>query len=489
MEITLEREEIINMDTNLSNNEMGNKVKEWLSDNEGRVTDISDKIFNFAELQFEEYQSSEALMNEFRKEGFEVIKGVSNIDTAFTAEWSNGDGPMIAMLGEYDALTGMGHEVSTVKEPTGKGGHACGHNLLGAGSMAAAFSTKYAMEELDIKGTIKYFGTPAEEGGYAKVFMVRDGVFDGIDALVRWHPMDVSYVSMKPTLAIMSVNYTFHGKSSHAASDPHIGRSAADAAILMDVGLNYLRERIESDVRINSVITNAGQLPNVVPDLATVDLLIRGLNYAQVKDVYDRINKIANGMAMATETTVDITMNSGASSALPNKALSDRALKCLQKVGAPKFSDLEKDFAKEINTNSGMSVMDKSKTLGLYNIRDTEAAKKDLHDDIIGETFEGQIHHVSTDSGDVSWQAPMCQFFIATMPLGNALHSWQSTVAAGMSIGHKGMMCAAEAIALTSLEILTDPDLLNEAKIEFDKQIELNPYINPLPIDLMPGNK
>lgn len=473
----------------VSTHELDNKVGQWLSDNEERVVAVSNKIFNLAELQFEEYESAKTLINEFEKEGFKVVKGVANIETAFTAEWSNGDGPVIALLGEYDALKGLGHELATVKKPTGKAGHGCGHNLLGTGSMAAAFAMKHTMEELGIGGTIKYFGTPAEEGGYSKVFMVRDGVFDGIDALVRWHPLDVSHVSMKPTLAITSVKYTFNGKTSHAASEPHIGRSAADAAILMDVGLNYLRERIESDIRINSVITNAGEMPNVVPDLATVELLIRAPNNAQIQDVYERINKIAKGMAMATETSVEIQINSGASSTLANKALSDRGLEVLKRIGGPKFSDKEIEFAKEMNQNSDVDVSDKARALSIYNIIDLKEAEKDLYDDIVDETFEGEIHHVSTDSGDVSWQAPMCQFYIATMPLGTTLHSWQSTVSAGMGIGHKGMMCAAEAIALTSLEVLTDPDLLDNAKEEFNRQIELYPYENPLPKDLIPGQK
>ncbi|NLI74729.1 MAG: amidohydrolase, partial [Euryarchaeota archaeon] len=250
-------------------------VKQWLADNEQRVIDVSDKIWELAEIGFEEFGSSQALIDEFEKEGFDIEKGVANMETAFTAEWSNGEGPIIALVGEYDALPQLGHEIAPTKKPTGKPGHGCGHNLLGAGSMAAALAIKKAMSNLDIKGGVKYFGCPAEEGGAGKVYMVRDGVFDGIDAFVRWHPMDVSYVSVSPSLSLYSVKYEFHGKTAHAGINPHLGRSALDAAILMDIGVNYLREHTTPDVRIHSVITKGGDAPNIVPDLAEIWYNIR----------------------------------------------------------------------------------------------------------------------------------------------------------------------------------------------------------------------
>ncbi|MEA4846975.1 MAG: amidohydrolase [Clostridiaceae bacterium] len=460
-------------------------IKQWFLVNQKRITDISDKIWDLAEVKFKEFKSAETLENEFEDEGFKVIKGVANIATAFTAEWSNGDGPTIALIGEFDALPGLGHKISDKKEPTGTSGHGCGHNLLGVGSMSAAFAAKKAMSELGIKGRLKYFGCPAEEGGSAKVFMVRDGVFEGIDAIVRWHPINATYVSMSPALSLVSVKYEFHGKTAHAGTNPHLGRSALDAAILMDVGVNYLREHVVTDVRIHSVITKGGNAPNIVPDLAEIWYYVRAPKKVEVDAVLERINKVAKGMAMATETTVDIKVINGSSDTLPNKVLSERALINLQKVGAPKYTEEERAFAKKLN--EGLTTADKAKSLIPYGIRDPKAAEKDLYDEISPNMTEGMISPYSTDSGDVSWQAPMCQMFIAAQTIGTANHSWQQVVCSGMSIGHKGMLCAGQAIAMTAVDILSDPDLLAAAQKEYDEKIALYPYSNPLPKDVVPG--
>lgn len=464
------------------------RINNWFKENHKRMIAISDKIWDIAEVKFEEFQSMEVLVEEFIKEGFKIKTDlVKGLPTAFIAEWSNGEGPIIGLIGEYDALPSLGHEISTTKTPNGKNGHGCGHNLLGTASMSAAFSAAKAMEELDIKGTIRYFGCPAEEGGGAKVFMVRDGVFDGLDAIVRWHPSNATYVSMSPSLAIRSIRYTFHGKTAHAGTNPHLGRSALDAALLMDVGVNYMRERVPTHIRMSSVISNGGEAPNIVPDKAEIWYQVRAPKQTEIDEIVERIDKIANGMAMATETTVEGRTTMLCSETLPNKVLCNRMLINLERVGPPKFTEEDKQFAKELSQD--LTVQEKSKSLEMFGIKDPEIGKKDLYDEIFTDMSEGKITPYSTDSGDVSWQAPMCQVFVASQNIGSANHSWQQVVCSGMGIGHKGMLCAGETIAMTTLDILTDSKLLEDAKKEYNEAIKLNPYINPLPTDLLPGTE
>ena len=422
-------------------------VKKWYSENEARITALSDKIWNIAEVKFTEFESMATLTEEFKKEGFTVRTGVvDGLPTSFVAEWSNGEGPVIAFVGEYDALPGLGNELCTEKKPTGKNGHGCGHNLLGVGSMSAAISAKCAMEENGIHGTLRYFGCPAEEGGAAKVFMVRDGVFDGIDALVRWHPNSATFVSVSASMAMVSVRYRFHGKTSHAGTAPHLGRSALDAAILMDVGVNYLREHVTSDVRIHSVVTDGGRAPNIVPDYAEIWYYVRAPHMSDVHEIRKRMDKIAQGAALMTETQEEIVVVSGSSDTLPNHTLCRRMLKTLKdRVGPPVFTDISENLQ------------------------------------------EGIVSPYSTDSGDVSWQAPMCQLLATAQSIGSANHSWQQVVCSGNHIGHAGMICAGQTLSLTALDILTDSDLLEEAKKEYQQAIAERPYINPLPKDLKPG--
>ncbi len=446
------------MDNTQKMNEILPFIKQWFDENQAWITRASDTIWELAEVKFTEFGSMKVLTDIFREHGFTVKTDlVQGLPTAFTAEWSNGNGPVIATLGEYDALPGLGCEIAPEKTPTRKNGHGCGHNLLGVGSMAAALAAAKAMEHFGIHGTIKYFGCPAEEGGSGKVFMVRDGVFDGLDAVARWHPINATFVSMSPSLYKFSVRYEFHGKAAHAGVTPHLGRSALDAAILMDVGVNYLREHMPTSVRVHSIISNGGQSPNTVPELA----------------------EIWYGV------TVTVKVENGCSETLPNQVLCDRMLVNLYRVGAPLFTEEEKAFAKKMN--EGLTEADKAKSLRIYGITDPEVGKLDLYDQICPEQGAGKITPYSTDSGDVSWQAPMCQMFAAAQPIGTPNHSWQQVVCAGMSIGHKGMLCAGQTIAMTALDILTDPALLQKAKQEFDAQLKRYPYTNPLPAELLPG--
>ena len=462
-------------------------IKDWFAKNENRFIELSKQIWEIAEVKFEEFESAKALSSVLKEMGFTVKTDlVDGLPTAFIGEWSNGAGPVIATVGEYDALPGLGHEIADTKIPNGKNGHGCGHNLLGAGSLAAAAAMKEAMLALDIKGTIRYYGCPAEEGGAAKVFMVRDGLFSGIDAIVRWHPINATYVSMSPCLALYSIRYQFHGKTAHAGTNPHLGRSALDAAILMDVGVNYLREHMPTTVRVHSIITKGGEAPNIVPDFAEIWYYIRAPKKADVDEVADRMEKIAKGMAMATETTVEVKVSTATSEILPNQAICDRMLKNLQRAGPPIFTSEEHEFAKKLN--EGLTPADKAKSMLMYGISNPKVGEKDLYDEISTNMTAGVVTPYSSDSGDVSWQAPTGQVFVAAQTIGTANHSWQQVVCSGMGIGHKGMICAAKTMALTAMDILTDPDLLAQAKQEFNDVQKRSPYKCPLPPDLKPGS-
>lgn len=463
------------------------EIKKWFHENGPQMSEISDKIWEVSETKFNEYQSVEILVETFEKNGFTIKRNlVKGLPTAFVAEWSNGNGPVIALLGEYDALPGLGNELVPEKKPNGKNGHGCGHNLLGVGSMAAALSAAEVMSKMDIRGTIRYFGCPAEEGGSGKVYMVRDNVFDGIDAIVRWHPINATYVSMASALANLSIKYEFHGKSAHAGATPHLGRSALDGVILMDVAANYLREHIPTSVRLHSVITNGGMAPNIVPDLAEIWYYIRAPKRAEIDEVAERMAKIAEGAAMATGTTVTSRILAASSEPLPNRVLCNRMLTNLLRVGPPEFSEEEKAFASKMN--HGITPQERIKSMRMFGINDPSVGNKDLYDSISTNMCENTVTPYSTDSGDVSWQAPMCQLFVAAQPIGTANHSWQQVVCSGMGIGHKAMFCAGQTIAMTALDILTDSDLLNEAKAEFRQAVNHSPYFCPLPADLMPGS-
>jgi aminobenzoyl-glutamate utilization protein B len=462
------------------------QIKAWFDKNQDWIIDLSKQIWELAEVKFEEFRSSKLLSSTLEQYGFTIKTEVVNgLPTAFIAEWSNGKGPVIATLGEYDALPGLGYEIADTKKSNGKNGHGCGHNLLGVGSLAAIVAVQEAMKALNIEGTLRYYGCPAEEGGAAKVFMVRDGLFKGIDAIVRWHPINATYVSMAPSLAMYSIRYQFHGKTAHAGVNPHLGRSALDAAILMDVGVNYLREHITPNIRIHSVITQGGAAPNIVPDFAEIWYYIRAPKKVEVDEVVVRMEKIATGMAMATETSVEIKITSASSEILPNQAICDRMLINLKRVGPPQFTDEEKAFAKKLN--EGLSSADKAKSMLIYGIRDPKVGEKDLYDEISDNMTAGMITPYSSDSGDVSWQAPTGQVFVAGQTIGTANHSWQQVVCSGMSIGQKGMLCAAKTMALTAVDILTDPVLLAAAKEEYEHISEMYPYKCPLPQDLKPG--
>ena len=461
-------------------------VKDWFKAKEDWLTTQSDRIWALAEVKFEEFQSMKLLTDILSEEGFVIRTNlIAGLDTAFTAEWSNGPGPTIAFIGEYDALPDLGHELAGHPVPTGKSGHGCGHNLLGVGSMAAALAAKAAMEELGIKGTLKYFGCPAEEGGYAKVFMVREGIFEGIDALVRWHPANATYVSMASCTASTRIRFEFFGKTAHAGMNPHMGRSALDAAVLTQVGINFLRERVPRSSKMFSTSIDVDKTGGSIPAYAELSYGAGAPSMAEVHELVDRMETVARGMAIATGTEYKIHRGFASSEVLPNLVFSRAMLKNLINVGAPKYTEKEKAFAKKLN--EGLTAEEKAQSLRIYGIDNPRIGEKDLYDEISENMDIGGLMQYSSDSGDVSWQAPTCQLFVAAQTIGSPNHSWQQVVCSGNSIGHKAMLTAGKTIALTALDILSNPELLAAATEEYRQALALTPYTNPLPADLKPG--
>jgi aminobenzoyl-glutamate utilization protein B len=433
---------------------------------------VSRQIWDFAELGYHETRSSDLLQEQLRTAGFKVQAGVANEPTAFIATYGDGK-PVVAILGEFDALPGLSQQTVPTREPVSAGapGHGCGHNLLGAGAALSAVALKQYMEAHHIAGTLRYYGTPAEEGGSGKVYMVRDGAFQDVDVVLHWHPDDRNSVASGGELAMVSAKFTFHGVAAHAALAPERGRSALDAVMLMGNGIEFMREHVPSNTRMHYIISKGGVAPNVVPDLAQMDLIVRNPFNTTLKDEWEWIQNIAKGAALMTGTTVDVSGIGSYANIVPNDPLAGVAQKNLEEVGGYKMNADEQKFALELQ-----------KTFQIDNVRslDTTNEIEPLR------KFDPNQPAASTDVGDVSWNVPTIGFWTATFVPGSAAHTWQATAAAGMSIGQRGMIVAAKAIALTGLDLLTDPSLIQAAKDDFRKQTAGKNYFTAIPANQKP---
>lgn len=464
-------------------------VEQSIEKNKQLFCDVSDYIWQHPETRFEEYKSMEKLCEVLEQAGFEVEKGVGGIETAFVGTYGNG-GPVIGILGEYDALASLSQKGGVAKkEPIipGANGHGCGHNLLGTASLAAAFAIKDYLEKHNINGTVKYFGCPGEEGGSGKTYMVREGVFDGVDVALTWHPGYENEVMSYRTLANYQVYFRFEGISSHAAASPHLGRSALDAVELMNMGVNYLREHVIQDARIHYALTNAGGIsPNVVQAEAEVLYLIRAPEVKQVDDIYKRIVKIAEGAALMTETKLNIKFDKACSNYIPNRTLGKIMHEKLVEVGPSEFTEEEKQFAKEIwhSLNEEQKNTAIAKFEGVTEIGDESG--RYLADFIFDLPETEGLHTVSTDVGDVSWVVPTAQCRTATWTIGTPGHSWQVVSQGTTSIAHKGMLQTGKVLALTAIELLENKELLEEVKKEHEDKFKNNPYQCPIPADVKP---
>ncbi len=417
--------------------------------------DIALKIWGYAEVGYHETKSSGLLQAQLKSEGFDVQAGVADIPTAFIASYGSGH-PIIAILGEFDALPGVSQEaVPERKERAGAtAGHACGHHLFGTASIEGAIATKDWMKATGQKGTVRFYGTPAEEGGGGKVYMVRAGLFADVDAVVTWHAGDRNLVRETSSLANKSAKFRFHGIPSHAAAAPERGRSALDGIESMDYMVNMMREHIPDSTRIHYVITHGGEAPNVVPAFAEAFYYVRSPSRVIDAEVFDRVVKAAEGAALGTGTKMDYEVIHGVYETLPNEVLCRTVQANLELAGGVPYTPEEKAFAEKIGHT----------LFGKPPAPEIAALVEPFDPHPLGSGG------ASTDVGDVSWNVPTVGFTAATWVPGTPAHSWQAVAAGGSSIGLKGMVVAAKTIAMTAVDLFTKPELIVKAKAEFESR-------------------
>jgi aminobenzoyl-glutamate utilization protein B len=412
---------------------------------------VAKQIWDYAELGFQEERSSALLEKALADAGFVVERGVAGMPTAFTASYGSGK-PVIAVIGEFDALPGLSQAAGdAVRHPlvTGGSGHACGHNLLGTASAAAAIAVKDWMIQTKQPGTLRYYGTPAEEGGGGKVYMVREGLLKDVDAAVTWHPGDQNSANPASSLATIAADFRFYGVAAHAAAAPDKGRSALDAVESMDYMVNMMREHVPQETRIHYIIKNGGVASNIVPDYAMAEYQARHPDMRVLQGIWARIVKASEGAAMGTGTRVEHEIITSYWNVLPNDTLTAVAHRNLIRVGGVDYTPEEQAFADKLRA----TLIDPATPMG---------AQKPIE-----PMKTGLVGSASTDVGDISWNVPTAQLVTATFVPGVPAHSWQATACTGMSIGVKGMIVAAKTMALTMAELFTDPSTLAKAKDEF----------------------
>ena len=416
---------------------------------------VSRDIWGYAELGFNETKSSTELQDLLKGNGFTVETGVSGMPTAFVATYSYGTaGPTLGILAEFDALPGLSQDSAFSKKPIidGAGGHACGHNLFGTASSAAAIALKEWLIKNKKAGTIKLYGTPAEEGGGAKVYMVRDGGFKGVDAVMHWHPSSTNDASPTSCLSIKQTLFRFYGRSAHAAAAPDQGRSALDGVESMNYMVNMMREHVPSEARIHYIISKGGLAANVVPDFAEVEYMVRHPDARVVEEIWNRIVKASEGAAAGTETTTKYEVVSGSYNLVPNETLAKVMYSNLVMVGGVNYTPEETAFAKEIQKSLSKA--------------------PDLSQAQVVQPFKtGGFFPASTDVGDITWVVPTVGLGTATWVPGAPAHSWQAVATGGMSIGQKAMINAAKTIALTGADLFNNPALLQKAKDELAQRL------------------
>jgi aminobenzoyl-glutamate utilization protein B len=414
---------------------------------------IARDIWSYAELGFQEQKSAELLQATLRKEGFNVESNVAGMPTGFVATYGSG-GPVIGILAEFDALPGLSQDSVPYRKPLVEGGsgHGCGHNLFGTASMAAAIALKDHLIKSKKAGTVKIFGTPAEEGGGGKVFMVREGLFKGVDAVLHWHPSSANAANPESCLAMIMGTFKFYGQTAHAAGSPDRGRSALDAAEAMNHMVNMMREHVPQEARIHYVIKNGGLASNVVPDYVEMEYTVRLPDTKGVMDLWKRVIKCAEGAAMGTETTVKYEILSGFAGLLPNQTLAQVMHNNLSQVGGVNYTEADTRFAEELR-----KTFNTPKLPALAQAAEVQPLKD-------------HFFPASTDVGDVSWVVPTTGLGTATWVPGTAAHTWQATAADGMGIGMKGMLNAAKTIAATGLDLFNNPALIQKAKVELQSR-------------------
>lgn len=449
-----------------------------------RFVEMSDRVWETPELNYQEHRSSREHERMLREQGFRVETGLAGMPTAVMGEAGEG-GPVIAFLGEFDALPELSQEAGATRHTplAGNGpGHGCGHNLLGSGAMLAAAAVKQWLVASNLPGRVRYYGCPAEEGGAGKAFMVRDGVFDDVDAAISWHPFAFAGVMEPAALAYAILDFSFTGRSAHAAGSPHLGRSALDAVELMSVGANYLREHIPSDCRLHYAYLNAGgPAPNIVQAQATVRYIVRSPRAAEVVALIERVKGIAEGAALMSETGVQSRLVCAMNSLLGNSVLERVLARNFELLGPPEFDARDEAFAQRIQ-----ATLTPDHVLSAYDMFGLEPGTKALCDCIVGGGSKGKQMLGSTDVGDVSWKVPTVQAYGATMAIGTPLHTWQVTAQGKAPHAHKGMVHVSKALAATGIDLISDLSTLAAAQGEHASKLKKNPAVQILPRDLPP---
>ncbi len=425
------------------------------------LTGLSDRIWAYAETALREYKSSAELADYAERKGFKVQRGVAGMPTAFVASYGSGH-PVIGIMGEYDALPGLSQKALPEKVPLAPGaaGHGCGHNLFGAASLGAALAIKEQIAAGHLKGTIRFYGTPAEENEGGKIYMARDGLFDDVDVMLAWHPGEQTLSNMTSSQAIVDLAVEFRGSAAHAAADPWNGRSALDAAEVFLVGLNFMREHIHPTSRMHYTIVSGGDVPNVVPEYSKVWLYLRDWKRTEVDSLVGRVRKLASGAAEMTETTSTVKIQTGSWELLLIESGQRLVQENLLWIGQPTYTDEEQAFARAIQRATGTPEWGMDASI---------------------QPLEGQEPYgYSTDVGDVSWVVPTLSVTVATAPLGAPWHAWPVVATGGMSIGHKGLLRACKTMTATMVDLYENPALVEEIRTEFKAKkgdVVYKPYV------------
>lgn len=469
-----------------------NAIK-YIDENAGIFTGVSDAVWAKPELSLKEFESAKLYCDTLRKYGFEVTEGLAGVATAFCGRYGSGR-PVIGILGEFDALSGLSQAAGCSEHKPlveGAPGHGCGHNMLGAGALGAAFAVKDYLEKSGQPGTVIFYGCPGEEGGAGKAFMAREGMWRELDCALTWHPSDVNEVVTGTNNSSIQVLYRFHGVSAHAAGDPENGRSALDAVELMNTGVQYLREHMTSDCRVHYAIIDAGGVsPNVVQSEASVLYMVRANKVRDSVKLLARVDKIAQGAALMTETSFDRQFIDGTAELVPNYTLEELLYRIFNEVGLPEYSAEEKTLAEalrktyDVTTAPGIAAGFDADIAADVAER-TNGLSDALCGFIMPEYHSAGFVAGSTDVGDVSWQTPAAQVHCVTFPFGAAGHSWQNVSSGGTSLGHKGLINAAKIIACAAIELMNDPDTLQKARDEFARRTK-GGYVCPIEPDAVP---
>jgi len=469
-------------------NKNKNPIWDFVSFHQKRFQELAYKVWSTPETCYTEKLSMSAHADELQYHGFSVTKGIANIPTAVIGEYGT-DGPVIAFLGEYDALAGLSQKADQFyREPIKKGenGHGCGHNLLGSASMQAAVALRDWLRDSNLPGVVRYYGCPAEEGGAAKTFMVRDKVFEDVDAAITWHPGCLPGIVKGSSLANCRVDFTFEGKASHAAVSPHLGRSALDAIELMNVGVNYMREHMPDKARIHYAIIDGGGIsPNVVQAKAKVRYVVRDETTPKMMELLERVKRIAKGAALMTETRVKTKILAGVSNLIYNETLGNIMQSNLDQLGTPEFSKEDHSYAKKYqDTLTRKDIESAYSHAGIELVEGQVLAETVVSGDVKPVDMGG-----STDVADVSWVVPTVSLWGANYAIGTPFHSWQMTAQGKSSIAIKGMTHAAMVMAATGSDLMSNKTILDDAWSEHRKTVEKEGYMLPISLSASPPIK